>query len=64
MFPFFNLLVCEIYWGAWARRERRAHGQVGHRGMLGTPFSRLQKWTGFGAKSGKISLAVRKDYPI
>ena len=49
-FPFFNFLVCKIYFGMWARRARRAHRarrarghveHVGHLGPLGTPFSRL-----------------------
>ena len=29
-FPFFNFPVCKMYLGTWARRVRRARGQVGH----------------------------------
>ena len=34
----FNFPVCKIYLGTWARKAR---GDVGHVGTLGTPFSRL-----------------------
>ena len=45
-FPFFNVPICKIYLGTWARRVRRAcraREYLGHVEMIDMSFSRLPK---------------------